>query len=169
MCSKKDSFSTDTFVNKIIFVEEDFILMELDQSNEIIFHVESGRTISSFNSISSNFKFNEKFFPEKFQLQIAKQINKYARETSLQRSRTEWVNPRDQNQPQFLPALGSRPEFMVPSKDPKRKRSAQDAMKNIMLEDFRYLNMKRVRHIHFFEQQALCSVIRDIQMNSSEI
>lgn len=71
MCSKKDSFSTDTFVNKIIFVEEDFILMELDQSNEIIFHVESGRTLSSFNSINPSFKYNEKFFPEKFQLQVA--------------------------------------------------------------------------------------------------
>ena len=66
MCSKKDSFSTETFVNKLIFADEDFILMELDNSNEIVFHVESGRTISSFNSINPRFKFNEQFFPVKF-------------------------------------------------------------------------------------------------------
>lgn len=30
MCKKQESFSTETFMNKIVFIDEDFILMELD-------------------------------------------------------------------------------------------------------------------------------------------
>ena len=30
MCSKNDSFSTETFIKKLIFVDEDFILLEID-------------------------------------------------------------------------------------------------------------------------------------------
>ena len=63
MCKKQESFSTDTFQSKIIFIEEDFILMELDSKFEIIYHVPSGRTVSSFNHLSEHLKFNEKFFP----------------------------------------------------------------------------------------------------------
>lgn len=63
MCSKRDQFSTETFLNKLIFVEDDFILMELDQSNEIVFQVSTQRTISSFNVLNPNLKFNEKFLP----------------------------------------------------------------------------------------------------------
>ena len=66
MCGKSDSFTTETFIQKLIFVDDDFILMELDQNNEILFHVESGRTLSSFNSLSPHLKFNEKFFPVQF-------------------------------------------------------------------------------------------------------
>jgi len=66
MCGKNDSFSTETFIKKLIFVDEDFILMELDKSNEILFHVESGRTLSSFNCLGPHLKFNEKFFPVQF-------------------------------------------------------------------------------------------------------
>ena len=42
--------------------------MELNDSNEIIFHVPSGRTVSSFNLISKNLKYNEKFFPVQYHL-----------------------------------------------------------------------------------------------------
>ena len=66
MWSKQESFSTETFLHKIIFVDEDFVLMELDGCNEIIFHVPSGRTISTFNLISSHLKYNEKFFPVQY-------------------------------------------------------------------------------------------------------
>ena len=66
MCTKQESFSTETFLNKLVFIDEDFIYMELDNSSEIIFHVESGRTVSSFNLISPNLKYNEKFFPVQF-------------------------------------------------------------------------------------------------------
>ena len=66
MCNKKDQFTTDSFVNKIIFIDEDFILMELDGHNEIIFHVPSRRTVSSFNNLNAHLKFNEKFMPTQF-------------------------------------------------------------------------------------------------------
>ena len=59
MCKKQESFSTDTFMDKIIFVDEDFILMELDQSVEIIFHIPTERTVSSFNLLSKNLKYNQ--------------------------------------------------------------------------------------------------------------
>ena len=63
MWAKQESFSTETFQHKIIFVDEDFILMDLDSSYEIIFHVPSQRTISSFNNLNRRLKFNEMYFP----------------------------------------------------------------------------------------------------------
>lgn len=66
MWSKKEQFSTETFINKLIFVDDDFILMELGGSNEILYHVPSGRTVSTFNNLSSLLKYNEKFIPNQF-------------------------------------------------------------------------------------------------------
>ena len=41
LLSSKETFSPENFVDKIIFVEEDLIMLELDKINEIIFHVPS--------------------------------------------------------------------------------------------------------------------------------
>ena len=70
MISKKEQFTVDMFVNKLIFVDDDFILMELDGYNEIIFHVPSRRTVSSFNNLCANLRFNEKFMPIQFSVEI---------------------------------------------------------------------------------------------------
>ena len=71
MCSKFEPFSTETFLHKLIFIDEDFILMELQQTNEIIFHVPTGRTISSFNSLSPHLKYNEKYYPTCYSMGFA--------------------------------------------------------------------------------------------------
>ena len=98
MWSKQESFSTETFLHKMVFVEEDFILMELDGSNEIIWHVPSGRTVSSFNLISDNLKYNEKYFPVQYQVESIKSSVGPESSNTLQYKRlnTNWISPKEQ-------------------------------------------------------------------------
>ena len=93
MYKKQESFSTETFVNKMIFIDEDFIWMELDQSSEILFHVPTGRTISSFNVLSRHLKYNEKLFPVQFHAHN-KQGGK-SKVSRLVRKSTSWIKPSD--------------------------------------------------------------------------
>lgn len=62
--------------------------------------------------------------------------------SSLHRYDSDWDNPREKRQ--HLQQIKS-------DRDSKIRRAQQDSQKHLMLEDFIYLNMKRVRHIHFLE------------------
>lgn len=96
---------TDTFVNKIIFIDEDFILMELNGSNEVIFHVPSRRSLSSFNNLHHNLKYNERFMPTQFdfinvhQNDGTKSMVSGAGPVSnifgLKRQSTAWISPKE--------------------------------------------------------------------------
>ena len=115
MWSKQESFSTETFLHKIIFVDEDFILMELDGNNEIIFHVPSGRTVSSFNLISPNLKYNEKFFPVQYHVHKATPAKGPESLVALKRMNTSWISPKEaalKNQATTI----ARSDFMDPVK-----------------------------------------------------
>ena len=85
--------------------------MELNGHNEIIFHVPSRRTVSSFNNLSEHLKFNDKFMPAQFSVDIGADSgnrpgspsnNMMTQSTvfvavpqGLKRQSTAWISPKE--------------------------------------------------------------------------
>ena len=66
LLDKKETFSAEQLINKIVFLEEDLIMLVLESSQEVVFHIKTQRVISSFNTLNPMMSFNQTFFPEYF-------------------------------------------------------------------------------------------------------
>ena len=70
LLSAREPFSAESLVDKVIFIEDDFLMLELDRTTEIVFHVPSQRVLSSFNTLNPHFHFNEVFMPAQWLIQM---------------------------------------------------------------------------------------------------
>lgn len=70
MMSQREVFSSENLIDSLIFIEDEFILMILDKTTEIVFHVPTQRVLSTFNTINLKFNFNGVFMPVQWEVQL---------------------------------------------------------------------------------------------------
>ena len=152
-------------MHKLIFVDEDFILMDFDNNYEIIYHVPSQRTVASFNSLNRHLRYNEMYFATVFSLSDSLGQNLFSMGTGIgtrklheQRTSTALSqnspianrNSEDLLMSRRLSISGGMRRNLLETTrvqsnfntDKTRSRKSS-SFSSIMLEDFIYLNMKR--------------------------
>ena len=179
LSEQKEGFSTENLSDKLIFIEDDFILMNLDKTNEIIFHVPTQRVLSSFNQLNPNFYFNQVFIPLSWG-----QAKRTQMPTHNAEPETRWVkqvhtvgSPSDSS-PSLRQRLsrainrktmrGERTDFLQEFNAPTEVQEIKHQEFTI-LRDLMYMNMKRYRDRSFLAHQAGSFIIRDKDASSDDV